>query len=252
MGKKGGGGGKDGQRAAAVDKETALQQTYADRADQYNPFGSVQWDTSKGIDPATGKDITKWSQRQTMSPELQGIYNNQMSKAQGMGDLSAGMMGRIQDEMGQAADWGQFGDVHQMDFDPTQMRQAAEDASYQRDTMRLDPRFAKEAEQLEIKLRNQGLRAGDDAYEAEMSRFGNTKTDAYERARLGSVERGMAESGQLWNQQMQGTESANALRSQQIQEYLAKRQFSLGESQALDPTSDLKNMADIYTGGSGE
>ena len=115
--------------------------------------------------------------------------------------------------------------------------------------MRLDPRFAREAEQLEIKLRNQGLRPGDQAYEAEMERLNQAKTDAYERARLGAVEMGRAEADQLWNQQVRGNELANALRTQQIQEYLAKRQFSLGEMQALDPTGNLLEMSKIYTGG---
>jgi hypothetical protein len=251
MGKKGGSS-KDASRAASVDRETARDQTWADRANQYNPFGAVEWSTRKTIDPATGKPVTQWTQQQSMSPQLEGIYNSQMSRMQGMGDLSAGMMGRVQNEMGSPADWGQFGDVVGMDYDPTELRQRSEDAAYQREAMRLDPQFAAAKNALEIKLNNQGLRAGDRAYDAEMERLNLQQNDAYERARLGSVQTGMSEAGQLWNQQLQGNEMANALRSQQIQEYLAKRQFSLGEAQALDPTGGLLEMSKVFTGGSGE
>lgn len=248
MGKKGGGS-KDASRAAAVDKETALQQTYADRADQYNPFGNVQWDTKREYDPGQKKYVTKWTQKQTMSDDLSKIYNSQMYKANKLGAMSAGMTDRIQSEMGAAPDWAQFGDVHQMDYDPNAIREAAENAAYTREKMRLDPRFQQMGEQLEIKLRNQGLRPGDQAYEAEMSRLGQTSNDAYERARLGASQTGMQEANQLWGQQLQGTELANALRSQQISEYLAKRQFSLGESQALDPLGQLKDISSVVAGG---
>lgn len=234
-----------------MDRHTARDQTYADRADQYNPFGSVQWTTQKVKDPATGKWVTKWIQQQSMSDQLGGIYNNSMDKNKGLSDLSAGMMDRVQQEMGAAPDWGQFGDVVGMDFDPTSIRQAAEDAAYQREAMRLDPRFQRSGEQLEIKLRNQGLRPGDEAYEAEMSRLNQEKNDAYERARLGATQQGRAESEMLWSQATQGNEMANALRDKQIQEYLAKRGFSLGEMESLDPTANLKGMSDVFTGGGG-
>ena len=130
MGKKG--GGDSSKAAAAADKETALQQTYADRANQYNPFGSLEWTTQRVYDPGTKKYVTKWTQQQKMSDALEGIYGGQMSRAQGLGDLSSGMMGRVAQEMGAAPDWGQFGDVEQMQYDPLQLRQQAEDAAYQK------------------------------------------------------------------------------------------------------------------------
>ena len=241
-------GGSDSSKAAAQDRNTARDTTYADRPDQFNPFGNVTWQTESVVDPASGNKATKWIQNQGMSEDVQRLYDNQMTNMQARGDLSAGMMGRIENEMGGAPDWAQFGDVNQMEYDPTTLRQRAEDAAYQKETMRLDPRFQKEAEALEIKLRNQGLRPGDQAYDATMESYSNSKNDAYEQARLGAVQTGQSEADMLWSQQMAGTEMANALRDKQIQEYLSKRQFSLGESNALNPLNDMSALAGIVTG----
>ena len=226
-------------------RETARDVTYADRPDQYNPFGSVQWGTEQSIDPATGEPVTRWTQNQQLNPALQGTLDSNFGLMRGRADMAAGMQDRIRNEMGSAPDWAQFGGVE--GFDPTQQRQRAEDSAYQKSTSRMDPRFAQRAEELEIKLRNMGLRPGDQSYDAQMSSFGNERSDAYEQARLGSVSEGRDEYGIA----LQGNERANALRNQQIQEYLAKRGFSLGEANALQEgqtTADLSNMA---TGGGG-
>ena len=162
--------------------------------------------------------------------------------------MGAGMMGRIQSEMGGAPDWAQFGQAQGLDYDPSQIRQGAEDAAYQRSTNRLDPQYDQRAEALEVKLRNQGLRPGDQAYNSAMGTFGNERSDAYEQARLGASATGMQEAGQLWNQQMQGNQLANELRGQNINEYLQKRGFSLGEQVALSQGQTLTDLLSA-TGG---
>lgn len=237
------------ERQGQLSREAARDATYADRPTQFNPFGSIEWDRQAAIDPATGEATTEWIQTQNLSPDLQQLYNSSISSNIARGNLSAGLMGRIQQEIGEAPDWQQFGDVTGMEYDPTELRGLAEDASYQRETMRLDPQFEQSQQALEIKLRNQGLRPGDEAYDAAQRNFQMGRNDAYERARLGATGTGREESQQLWQQQLQGTELANALRDKQIAEYLAKRQFSLGEAEALDPTSNLSELASIYGGG---
>ncbi len=224
-------------------RETARDVTYADRPDQYNPFGSIQWGTEQVRDPATGEMVTKWTQNQNLNPALQGALDSTMGMMGDRAALSSGMMGRIQDEMGGAPDWEQFGDV--VGFDPTQQRQHAEDSAYAKAVSRLDPRFSKQANDLEIKLRNMGLRPGDQAYDAQMSNFSNSRNDAYEQALWGSVAQGRDEFGVA----LQGNERANALRNQQIQEYLGQRGFSLGEANALQEGQTIQDMANMVSGG---
>ena len=266
-------------------RETARDTTYADRPDQFNPFGSVQWSTeavrdpsymgtsadpaevakwtkvangggwmagvakaklaelTKGGEDPNGGMVTKWTQRQTLTPELQGTLDNTLGFMNSKSKLAAGMAGRIQDEMGSTPEWDQFGDV--VGFDPNANRKSAEDAMYGKATSRLDPQYQKMAQDLEISLRNKGLRPGDQAYDAQMASFGNQRTDAYEQARMDSVLQGQSEFGL----NMQGNERANALRSQQIQEYLAKRGFSLGEANALQAGQTPQDIAAMVTGG---
>jgi hypothetical protein len=153
---------------------------------------------------------------------------------------------RVAGEMGDAPDWAQFGDVE--GFDPAQQRQAAEDAAYGRSTSRLDPRFAQESNELEIKLRNQGLAPGDQAWDAAMSNYNMQRNDAYEQARYGATAEGRDEFGVA----LAGNERANALRDQRIQEYLSKRGFSLSEANALSQDQKLGDIAGLVTGsGSG-
>ena len=69
---------------------------------------------------------------------------------------------------------------------------------------RLDPRFAQEDEALRTRLANQGIRAGSDAYDAEMRRFGENKNDAFNelllRGRGQSVQEILAERNQPINE----------------------------------------------------
>ena len=253
MGKKSGGGGGDGGAGAAkiqgeMNRETARDVTYADRPDQINPWAETRWGQERVQDPASGEWTTKWTQSVGLSDATQRLYDQQMAVQGDRGEVASGMGDRIASEMGDAPDWEQFGDVQGLEYDPTAIRGAAEDAAYQRETMRLDPRFDKELSAMESKLANQGLRAGDQAYDSAMGTFNMSKDDAYERARLGATSTGMQEANQLWNQQMGSTNLANSLRDKQIQEYIAKRGYSLSEQNALTQGGDLSSLADIASG----
>ena len=183
-------------------------------------------------DPATGEMVTKWTQNQTLSPEMQNLYNTQMQTNQQLGSTAAAMGDRINAEMGAPLNWEQFGDVEAgpqasgvvggginavsswedtgnvgpttgpegFQWDGQSQRQAAEDASYGRATSRLDPQMEQRRQELEVRLRNRGLRAGDQAYESEMAAYGRDSTDAYEQARFGSTLEGRAEDAQSYGQ----------------------------------------------------
>ena len=100
MGKSSGGGDPVGaaQAQGAADRETARDVTYADRPDQYNPFGSLTWGQEQGIDPATGEKVTRWQQNTNLSPDMQNVYDSQMSQILSRGYLSSALMDRVWDE----------------------------------------------------------------------------------------------------------------------------------------------------------
>ena len=215
-------------------------------------MGSNTWGQSMMRDPATGEMVTKWTQNQTLSPEMQNLYNTQMQTNQQLGSTAAAMGDRVNAAMGAPLNWDQFGDVEAgpqasgvvgggitsggpvgggitsggpvggginavsswedtgnvgpttgpegFQWDGQSQRQAAEDASYGRATSRLDPQMEQKRQELEVRLRNRGLRAGDQAYESEMAAYGRDSTDAYEQARFGSTLEGRAEDAQSYDQ----------------------------------------------------
>lgn len=292
------------QEEGEQSRETARDKTYADRPDQYSTMGSNTWGQSMVRDPATGEMVTKWTQNETLSPEMQNLYNTQMQTNQQLGSTAAAMGDRITAEMGMPLNWEQFGDVEAgpqasgvigagigpttgpegFEWDGQSQRQAAEDASYGRATSRLDPQMEQRRQELEVRLRNRGLRAGDQAYESEMAAYGRDSTDAYEQARMGSTLEGRAEDAQSYgqasntfgqnltseqqrynqmlsggqndraadqqafDQEMSANERANALRQQQISEYVGKRGQSLSEQQALQGAQTTGQMVENFSG----
>ena len=261
-----------------TDRKLALDKTYADRPDQTNPFGSVKWE-SQLIDPATGQPTEvqayqndpsksdkannlarkahndsmdaytrKWSQKQTYSDQTQGLIDQQMGNMEQRGMMQNNAMKHASEAMQDAPDWAQFGEAQGLEYDSGEIRQRAEDAAYQRDTMRLDPQMAEKRAAMETKMRQQGLRAGDRAWDSQMDTFNQGSNDAYERARLGSVGQGRLEASDEWGRQMQGTEHANALRDKKIAEHLDKRNFSLDEANRIG--AGKKDVLD-FVGGAG-
>lgn len=218
MGKKSGAPAPDYTAAAnaqaAASKENTTQQTWANRPDQYSPFGSETWSASQVVDPATGQPVTKWSQTTSLDPTLQNALDSQMALQQGRSDLAGSMLGRIQGDFANPLDYSgfqQLGGVAQggnnaafsyggqgvqggLDFGGVQglstaadARQRAEQAAYQSQASRLDPRFETQQRKLETDLANRGISRNSQAYTRAMEDFERGKTDAYQQAQLGAI-----------------------------------------------------------------
>ena len=298
----------DVRGAAAVEgeysREAARDETYANRPDQYNALGSSTWQQQNVRDPATGEMTTKWTNRQNLSPDMQNLYNQQTYQNSKLGGAAGALTNRMNSELGQPLDWNQFGDGRAgpesagpigQGINPTtgtdqfewssDNRQRAEDDAYARSTRRLDPQFASDKAEMEIKLRNRGLSAGDQQYQSEMDSFNTGRNDAYEMARLGATGEGRQEDSQsfgqaqnAWNtnrgteqqryqqlmgaagndraadqqsfdQEAQAADRANALRDKQIAEYTGKRTQTLSEIERLRAAQNIGEMTDNFGGG---
>lgn len=93
-----------------------------------------------------------------------------------------------------------YGDLPDVDA-PQWTQQQAEQAYYDRLNQRLQPQFESEAQALEIKMRNQGLAPGDEAWQAQMQSLNNRKTDAYQAALNESLMAGGAEAERMFGMQ---------------------------------------------------
>ena len=231
------------QAQAAASREITEQQTWANRPDQYNPWGSVEWDNQQVWDPSTQQYLNRWQQTTTLDPTLQWALDNQMYLQGARSELGGDLMDRAQDEFGTPMDWSQFGDYvrpdapqdregldlqgavdtggmrdvgenqytpeqiqRQLAQTPEEIRNRAEQAIYDRSTSRLDPMWERRAADTEAKLRAQGMRPGDAAYDRAMDELNMQREDAYQTAMTESIMGGGAEAQRQFG--MMGQEAA--------------------------------------------
>lgn len=209
---------------AASDLEQLKYQTKANRPTQNNPWGSVNW---------TQDEEGNWTQDTTLNDKSQEALDAELGMGRDKAQLAQGMMGRLENEYGSQMDWNQYGDPTELEFDPTEIRQQAEDAAYSRASGRLDERFGESDNALEVSLRNRGLSEGDAAFDSAMANQGRSKTDAYGAAQDDAVRQGRAESAQMFDQQRQQADYSNNLRQSQMAEDMKRRGFSLNEINAI-------------------
>ncbi len=208
------------QAQAQSSKEVTNMQTYANRPDQVTPWGRTSWGTEAFIDPATGQEVTKWSQNTSLDPRLQDALDKQIAVQRAKSGLAYGMQGRMADEYANKMDWSGFQDFGQspeqryvtpeniqrgLDYSgldplnsPDRYRQESIDAAYGQATSRLDPAFEQQKGDLEARLMAQGLRPGDEAYDREMDNFSRRKVDAYNQAQFSAIGQGAADASRMY------------------------------------------------------
>ena len=211
---------------AQSSREVTEQQSWANRPDQTTPWGSTTWDNESVWDPSTEQYINRWTQNQSLSPELQDALDSQFAIQGGRSDIAESMLGRARNEFGSEMDWSQFQEMGGVpdvpsynrnmlprmgqgpeagqydpeslqrdlstegltDLDPSQRYyQDAGDAIYGQATSRLDPQWQQREQQMDSKLRNQGIKPGDEAYDIAMENLGRDRNDAYQQAQYGAT-----------------------------------------------------------------
>ena len=273
-----------------ANREVVRDQTFANRPDQFTPWGATSWTPYQGTDPSTGEAVTQWSQTESLTPELQDILNKQIAIQSGRSDVAGALTGRMGAEFTQPMDWrglNPMGEVPTQQYtipeevqrnvdysdiptpnapgqvmnlntqgltgingpqqltgfdnsnlqnisspqqqtglstaglsgisgpqqqtnldysgiggvgDGTDYRARAEQSIYDKGASRLGDQFETRREQMEIKLRNQGLRPGDAAYEAQVQSVNQQETDAYGQLQNDAIMGGMSEANQAFNQ----------------------------------------------------
>ena len=218
---------------AEADKEALAQQTWANRPEQIDPWGNISYEQEKVLDPGTGKYVTKWTQRTNLDPNLKAALDSQLNLQRDRSQLGEQLMGRAQNEYGEAMDWSQLTDWGQVPLSGDEARQQAEDALYGRATSRLDPQWEQRSSDLEAKLVAQGLRPGDAAWDRQMANEERARQDDYARARQEAIIGGGQEQARQFDMGMGASQYQSELRQNQLAEQMQKRGFSLNEINAL-------------------
>jgi hypothetical protein len=148
---------------------TAIANNTMGMVNQNTPDGSLtysQTGTYKYTDPYTGKsyDLPTYTATTALSEMGQKIKGQNDLAQLNMAETAANQSGFLKDYLGGV-------------WNPD--TSAIEGRLMELGSQRLNPRFQQEEDQLRTRLANQGITEGSEAYNREMSRFGQSKNDAF-------------------------------------------------------------------------
>lgn len=237
------------QLQGELSKEALTMQNYANRPTQNTPWGTQSWDARAVVDPATGQNVTQWTQNTTLAPGLQQALDAQIGTQLGRSELAGGFMDRVASEYGQPFDYASLPQMAQAnapgslttgltDYTPglaTGFNFGAPlpqvDSSY-RDTVanqlmeRMQPVHDYQQRQLETKLANQGFTQGSEAFNRAL----NDLNQRQSMERFNALDQSGNEMQRLFGMQMQTAQ-------QGYNQNLGAAQFNnqaLGQAAALD------------------
>jgi hypothetical protein len=110
MGKKSGPAPPDytklAEMTAQSQNDQVLQNTWANRIDQTNPWGSISYSQQAAKNPdgspvvdSSGKPVLTWTQQTKLNDQQQHALDQQMGIQSGRSDIAQGLMGQVQQQM---------------------------------------------------------------------------------------------------------------------------------------------------------
>jgi hypothetical protein len=181
--------GRIAQQQGEMSRDLLQDQTFANRPDQFGPFGSTTWEYTPGEPVAEqaggaggGPDLSgapKWAQalggdfealRAAQGPETgPGHWTQRTGLAEPLQTAADRLMGSLGSQL-----------------DPAATRDQAIDSAYRMQSSRLDPRFDAARKSRETQMANEGFTRGDEGWQTAMGEFGRDENDAYQQAMFGA------------------------------------------------------------------
>lgn len=175
--------GQAAQQQADASRNNVNAQTQANRPNQSNPFATRTW---------------------SQGPNGQWQDSTQFTGP--LGDLNNALQQQAAQAMGTPFSISGLPSL----TDGAQAREQAINAAYGSATSRLDPAFQQREEQTRLRLQQQGLVPGSEAFERELSALGRERTDAYGQAMNSAIGQGTQAGQALFNQSLAGRQNALA------------------------------------------
>lgn len=221
------------KETAAGNLEAAKYATVANRANQYNPYGSVTWQRG-------ATDFDPWTQTTNFSPEGQKLFDLQQAQ-----DLA----------YGQAAQKG-FENIRGLFENPnidesklTAMPMNQGVNSQAAIMSRLRPTLDQEQAALDAKLANQGIALGSDAYKRAINLQGQRMNDLELQAARQGIELDMNARQQGLNEQFQRMQQPlNLINALKTGAQVQAPQFSSYAQQATTQGPDMMGAANAQYG----
>lgn len=242
---------------SAASKEIATQQTWANRPNQYTPWGSTTWNAQSGVDPSTGQPITQWNQQQQLAPQLQGALDQQLGLQQDRSQLAGDFMSRVEQDFQRPFNWAglpgmqggpqaQLTGTYGLDTGaPQQTTFGTNEPAFAQERQRIEqglfdrmrPEHDYQDQRTRTMLVNQGLTMGSEAYDRELERLEqNQAGERWNALNMGGSEQARMQAMLLGQQQQAfGQDVA----SQQAQNSALQNQFG------MDLSSNAQNFGQM-------
>lgn len=239
------------QAQAGASKEVTNMQTWANRPTINTPFGNQTWQTSSTKDPATGQDVTSWTQNTSLAPGLQEALNSQIGLQNSRSQLANDFMGRVQSEYSTPFAWNGLPQMASLqgpsnlntnvaDYTPglsTGFNLSDNPALPQFDSgyrdrvatdlmTKMQPVHERQQSQLETQLANQGYQIGTEGYTRALGDLQGRQAGE----RYNALDSAGSEAQRLYNMQM-------GSRQQSFNEDQSVNQFqnqALGQAASMD------------------
>lgn len=256
------------ERQGESSKEVTNMQTWANRPDQVTPFGTTTWTPQSVRDPATGQQVTKWTQNTTLPEDQQKALMDQFAITSGRADIAKDLLPRAREEFGQEMDWsgladyaatpqaGEFGaapaartyspESIQRSIDTEGLQDVnpasryydeAGDALMQQFESRNAPIFERDQKQQDAVLRARGLKPGDQAYDAELQKLRQSQSDARNDASFRATQLAGQEGSRMYGMdaatraQQFGERGTTAGFANQASQQALAQQLGIGEAE---------------------
>lgn len=149
------------QQQYQLDQGAAYNATMANRFDQANPYGSMNWSQSKVMGP-DGKPVTKWTSNVNLSPEQQQLFDRSGAAQRALAEKSPQYAQMVADFLSNPLDNG------------AGIRDRVESTMMGK----LNQQSDRDLEALRSRLLNQGITENSEAWRREMQGFDENRQNA--------------------------------------------------------------------------
>lgn len=207
---------------ADANSAAALEQARLNRLNETTPLGSVQFNK-------TGNQDVPFERITSLTPTGQQTFDVQQQLGLDLANLANKQTGRVSDALGQNIDFSGLPALPQVD---EAARNKIEDSLFNRQSDRLDQRFADEQRQLDTTLANSGIQRGSEAFNRSQESLGRTRNDAFDIALQNAIAGGASEQGRLFG-------LGQDARNQALTELLTQRNAPINDISALLSNSQV-------------
>ena len=212
-------------------QQTAAYNAALNRVNTNTPYGNLTY-SQHGTD-STGAPI--WQSDVSLTPATQHQLETQQAQDSAIGDLGLGLTGQIGNQ------------INSPMSDQATSNDAARNAYYNKAASFLDPQYGNMQNDLDVKLANQGVMQGSQAYGRAQDQLGRQRTLAYSTAGNDAILQGQTA-------QQQALANAITLKNQPINQLNALRQgtqiqnpsFPTSPSASAQPTDVSGNIYRSY------